>query len=133
MPTPNLAGEEETRPKSPWTPSYSVTTQGSAMQDAAELEGLEQLPPSMVEAIDRPEDAITAEKPELIVDSEPLVDVAQGEHDSGGRSALVPAIDITHSDELAQVNTEGTVEHGDASLSQSCSFEDVGSKVRDAV
>jgi hypothetical protein len=100
------------------------------MQDAAELEGLEQLPPSMVEAIDRPENAIAAENSELIVD-EPLV--AQGEHDSSEQSALVPAIDITHSDELSQVNTEGTVEHGDTTLSQSCSFEDVGSKVRDAV
>lgn len=102
------------------------------MQDAAELEALEQLPPSVTEVVDWPEDAITAEKSVHAI-NEPLPDVVQDDHDSGEQSILVPAIDITHSDELAQANTKEMVEHDGTSLSQSCSFEDVRSEVRDTV
>ncbi|KAG2133654.1 uncharacterized protein EDB93DRAFT_1173961 [Suillus bovinus] len=37
---------EEPHPKSPWTPSYSVTVQGNVAQTNEELDNLEQLPPS---------------------------------------------------------------------------------------
>lgn len=97
------------------------------MQDAAGLGGLGQLLPSV--AIDQPEDVITAEKSELVID-EPLSDVIPGEYYSS-ESILVPAIDITHTDELSQANTAGTVEHGSTSLPCSPPFEDVSSKVRD--
>jgi hypothetical protein len=46
--------EDEDRPKSPWIPSYSVTSQGSASQDSGDLDELEQPPPSTVEAIEDP-------------------------------------------------------------------------------
>jgi hypothetical protein len=45
--------EHEDRPKSPWTPSYSVTIQGSAAQDS-DLDQLEQLPPSTGGFMDEP-------------------------------------------------------------------------------
>ncbi|KAF7978796.1 hypothetical protein HWV62_44554 [Athelia sp. TMB] len=40
-----ITTSEEERPKSPWTPSYSVTRQGSVTKDPAELDDSEQLPP----------------------------------------------------------------------------------------
>ena len=48
------------RPKSPWTPSYSVTSQGPgiAAEDSKEVEKLEQLPPP-------------AEQPEVVLSAEP--------------------------------------------------------------
>ncbi|TFK72908.1 hypothetical protein BDN72DRAFT_835517 [Pluteus cervinus] len=46
--TPVNDAEVTERPKSPWTPSYSVTRQGSATD--ADLDKLEQLPPAIVEA-----------------------------------------------------------------------------------
>jgi hypothetical protein len=36
---------DEERPKSPWTPSYSVTNQGTALQGTEDLDDIEQLPP----------------------------------------------------------------------------------------
>jgi len=41
---------KEDRPKSPWTPSYSVITQGNAVHEPAELDELDQLPPSVIES-----------------------------------------------------------------------------------
>ncbi|KAH7930187.1 hypothetical protein BV22DRAFT_80986 [Leucogyrophana mollusca] len=43
------AEQEEARPASPWTPSYSVTTQGNTLQHDAELDELEQLPASVAD------------------------------------------------------------------------------------
>lgn len=51
--SPNAA-EDQDRPTSPWTPSYSVTTQGCAMQDSADLDRLEQLPPRTMETMEEP-------------------------------------------------------------------------------
>jgi hypothetical protein len=41
--------EPEERPKSPWTPSYSVTTQGNGIpEENADVQEIEQLPPVAV-------------------------------------------------------------------------------------
>ena len=45
--SPNLA-EDEDRPKSPWTPSYSVSNQGNTTQDSADFDQLEQLTPDII-------------------------------------------------------------------------------------
>src|SRR5882762_11860966 len=42
--------QDEDRPKSPWTPSYLVTIQGSVAQDSVDLDQFEQLPPSIIES-----------------------------------------------------------------------------------
>jgi hypothetical protein len=44
---------EQDRPKSPWTPSYSVTTQGSSPHELADLGQLEPLPPNVVEPFEQ--------------------------------------------------------------------------------
>jgi hypothetical protein len=46
-----LGEPEELRPISPWTPSYSVTIQGNAVQTNDGLDDLEQLPPSAAHSI----------------------------------------------------------------------------------
>lgn len=46
-----LGEPEELRPKSPWTPSYSVTVQGNVAQTNEGLDDLEQLPPSAVQSV----------------------------------------------------------------------------------
>lgn len=58
-------GNEQDRPPSPWTPSWSVTTQGNASTDLVELDGLEQLPPGAFESAEQP----TAPLTEINVDS----------------------------------------------------------------
>jgi hypothetical protein len=42
----SITHTEETRPKSPWTPSYSATTQGSPLLTATDTSRLEGLPAS---------------------------------------------------------------------------------------
>ena len=58
-PSPSL----QERPKSPWTPSYSVTTQGpGTVEEEKEIEQLEQLPPVVQEeAVPTPQVEVTAE------------------------------------------------------------------------
>ncbi|KAG1779156.1 hypothetical protein EV702DRAFT_1090745 [Suillus placidus] len=46
-----LGEPEELHPKSPWTPSYSVTVQGNVAQTNEGLDDLEQLPPSAVQSV----------------------------------------------------------------------------------
>lgn len=52
--TPPNVDDHEDRPKSPWTPSYAVTIQGSVVQDSADLDQLEQLPLSAAKPMDKP-------------------------------------------------------------------------------
>ncbi|KAG1750143.1 hypothetical protein EDB19DRAFT_1904393 [Suillus lakei] len=46
-----LGEPEEPHPKSPWTPSYSVTVQGNVAQTNEGLDDLEQLPPSAAQTV----------------------------------------------------------------------------------
>ncbi|KIM85024.1 hypothetical protein PILCRDRAFT_378567 [Piloderma croceum F 1598] len=61
--TSSLQSEEPTeeRPKSPWTPSYSVITQGSSPHESAELDQLDQLSPSVIRAVEHPRQGVIDE------------------------------------------------------------------------
>lgn len=88
------SGDEETkeeRPKSPWTPSYSVVSQGTVANDAKELDELDQLPPS-----------VTVETPEAVLASEPVAEsltLESSEAAEVAQSPNIPSIDITSSEE----------------------------------
>jgi hypothetical protein len=99
------AGEE--RPKSPWTPSYSVTTQGSATHETAELDELDQLPPRAIETIEQPTnsdiEAAPVENSELVaVDALVDADHAGGEM-SQNHPADVAVINIAADEPLPDV------------------------------
>jgi hypothetical protein len=76
--------QEEDRPRSPWTPSYSVTNQGSAENDG--VEPAQDLPASFVQepAVGTTsEDTAPAETAPLTVDedlAEPDAEPVQAEH-----------------------------------------------------
>ena len=68
---PAVPAADIERPKSPWTPSYSVTTQGPSVteEEAKEVEELEQLPPP----VGQPQVVLTAElEPEATAVEEPV-------------------------------------------------------------
>ena len=93
-----LGGEEDPRPKSPWTPSYSVTSQGSA-HEPVEAEDVEEIPSSTIEPIDQP-DVITA------LASIPGATLKGGQiahEDLQASPVAVPSIDITESKGLSRV------------------------------
>lgn len=82
---------QEDRPTSPWTPSWSVTTQGNAGSDLAELDELEQLPP--VDHV-----APISEEPEID---------AQGSLDE---PKTVPTIDIIANEEHTDATSTDVIE-----------------------
>ncbi|OCH94442.1 hypothetical protein OBBRIDRAFT_145465 [Obba rivulosa] len=70
LPMPEVPTE---RPKSPWTPSYSVTVQGPGAEAEADVEELEQLPPTTVQvhAVDIVTEVMTtADVPVIRTDDE---------------------------------------------------------------
>lgn len=73
--TPAVA--EADRPKSPWTPSYSVVVQGPGIvaDDAAELKELEQLPPAEEVQSEEPVIVVEAEEPAVQSEEAPAVEV----------------------------------------------------------
>src|ERR1700734_2070575 len=97
--------EDEDRPKSPWTPSYSVMTQGNATQESVDLPQFEQLPPS------------TAESKEA-----PVVNAAEG---TSTTSHSIPSVNEVKTDNLTskptpeEVTPEPAVEVEVALLEQS--------------
>lgn len=80
---------EEVRPKSPWTPSYSVTSQGSPLSHSAELATTQSPPtPDIIiddQFVDKPSTAIS-----VGADSTPLSD----ERDMDGTNEAEVAEDI---------------------------------------
>jgi hypothetical protein len=100
----------EERPKSPWTPSYSVTTQGSA-SEPAELDQLDQLPPSLFGAVEQHTkgaiDEVIATEPSELVAVEASMDLHH--HDDVTRiQPGVSAIDSTAVETLASAPTDTT-------------------------
>lgn len=98
---PNLDAEEEERPKSPWTPSYSVTSQGS-VHDQAEVEDIVELPSSGFKPIDQPDIGEASVSQFSIPEAAAQGDqnVLQGLHD---QPVVVPSIDVTETQELPSV------------------------------
>lgn len=105
--SPGCEEPAEERPKSPWTPSYSVTTQGSATHETADLDELDQLPPRAIETVEQPtnsdvNEAAPVENFELVaVDA--LVDADHGDEMSQNHPADVAAVNIAVDDPLPDV------------------------------
>ncbi|TFK47856.1 hypothetical protein OE88DRAFT_1665536 [Heliocybe sulcata] len=110
QPGPMTPGEpEEERPKSPWTPSYSVSTQGGAgtgvADNADELAELSRLPPPEVEAKDdeaiQPEPQVTlteyqteiAPAEEKLATDDQFTNEISVERDEVGSRVLSPVLD----------------------------------------
>ena len=115
--SPKLGDEEDARPKSPWTPSYSVTSQGSA-----DIEGIEDLTSSSIEPVDHSDvgEAATTEASASSV-PEPVGQGDQsGLEDLRDQPVVAPSININESQELPKVPSvhEGIeVEQGDDNVS----------------
>ena len=100
VPSPKLGDEEGVRPKSPWAPSYSVTSQGSA-----DIGGIEDLTRSSIEPVDHSDvgEAATTEASASSV-PEPVGQGDQsGLEDLRDQPVVAPSINITESQELPKV------------------------------
>lgn len=127
---PSLGGEEgtEERPKSPWTPSYSVTMQGSTTHGLDHYNGLDQPSPTTINQLANSH----AEAKPLTDSSVALADVAVDQTDSGdslSQSTTIPSIDITASeapptDSEVLPEANAAEENDSAILAESSTTED---------
>ncbi|KZT22365.1 hypothetical protein NEOLEDRAFT_1171378 [Neolentinus lepideus HHB14362 ss-1] len=97
---------QEERPKSPWTPSYSVTTVGSGLQESEiaaqeqEIEQLEQLPPTAVTK------EPSSEVPEAIASFDAQMDDGVPAGEEPPPSSEVQGDDVSHNAADAKVPSE---------------------------
>lgn len=129
-------GGEDSSPKSPWSPSYSVVSQGSS-REPVKADDAEHIPPVNTDLSDQPNyDHVVAtiETPAPV--QPPLEAIVQGDHDElenlCDQSMVVPSIDITGSQEFPDILSthEIPAEQVESDVVTQTSTGDVTPKVR---